>query len=127
MKDGGGPVLILDDDEDVRDALTSLIAVLTRRACVSVGSVGELMARRDEVAACGTAIIDINLGADSPSGIDAYKWLRREHFSGRIRFLTGHARNHPMVDEATRLGDATVHQKPIGATELEHLLDEGAR
>jgi FixJ family two-component response regulator len=67
--------------------------------------------------------LDINLGVDSASGIDAYRWLRDTGFGGRIAFLTGRARTHPMVQEALRFGDAKVYDKPISFSQLRALVD----
>ena len=53
---------------------------------------------------------------------DAYRWLRACGFAGRIAFLTGHARSHPLVEQAHRLGDALVHEKPISAETLRSML-----
>ena len=58
-----------------------------------------------------------------PSGLDAYLWLRKHGFHGRIVFLTGHAGSHPLVVEASRLGDADVVAKPISAEVLRSLLE----
>lgn len=117
-----GGVLLLDDDDDLRDALADLVPLLTGQRCLSLRSVAELMARRQEALACATAILDINLGPGQPSGLDAYAWLEREHFAGRVVFLTGHARSHPLVARAAAVGAARVYQKPIGIPELRELL-----
>lgn len=117
-----GTVLLLDDDEDLRNALSELIALLTGHRCLALASVAELKARREDSLACDIAILDINLGADQPSGLDAYDWLSREHFAGRVAFLTGHAHSHPLVARAATLGDARVYGKPIGSDELCDLL-----
>lgn len=120
MANGG--VLLLDDDDDLRDVLGDLVRLLTGRSCLTLRSLSEVVARRDEVLACGLAILDINLGRGQPSGIDAYAWLEREGFRGRVAFLTGHASSHPLVARAGGLGAARVYQKPIGLAELRQLL-----
>jgi len=71
---------------------------------------------------CDLALIDINLGAGQPSGVEVYRWLRARGFGGRIFFLTGHAMNSPFVAEAVRLGDAQVLSKPIRPDRLIRLL-----
>lgn len=116
-----GKILLLDDDEDLLDALSDLIRALTRNEVISVGSVGELKSRDAEALGCDLAILDINLGSGNPSGIDAYDWLKQRQFGGRISFLTGHATSHPLVAAAGRL-DATVLRKPCGFDELRPLL-----
>jgi DNA-binding NtrC family response regulator len=119
----GGRVFILDDDDDLRATLSDVIELMLASSVVSAGSVEQMIEQKDRVLACSMAILDINLGADRESGLDAYFWLRRHGFRGTIVFLTGHGRNHPLVDQALRLGQAAVHDKPITVENLRHLLD----
>jgi FixJ family two-component response regulator len=65
------------------------------------------------------AILDINLGEGQPSGLDAYHWLRESGFEGKIVFLTGHARSHPLVSQARQAGKVVILEKP---TTMERLL-----
>jgi len=111
-------VLLLDDDADVRMTVCELITLITGRSCIALASVADLQARRDEALACTHAILDINLGPQQPSGVDAYAWLKEQRFAGAITFLTGHAQAHPLVARAAALGEATVYRKPIGVDEL---------
>ncbi len=120
MTDGG--VLLLEDDEDLLDTLGELVQRLTDRSCLAVRSFGDLVQRRAEALGCELAILDINLGSGRHSGLDAYEWLKQQGFTGRIAFLTGHARSHPLVARACALDRAAVYQKPIGMTELRRLL-----
>jgi DNA-binding response OmpR family regulator len=112
-------VLFLDDDEDLREVVADILANMGI-AVDAVGSFDQLVGR--DVAAFDLAVLDINLGPGSPSGIDAYRWLKDHRFAGRMVFLTGHARSHPLVAEALRLGDASVYDKPISAAEFRALL-----
>jgi FixJ family two-component response regulator len=120
-----GSVLVLDDDDDFREALGDLIGLLGRHY-VGARSVAELDAQRQAVLECDAAILDVNLGPGMPSGLDAYRWLQREQFPGAILFLTGHARSHPQVAAARAVG-AQVIEKPIPAAELQALLEHGGR
>src|SRR5262245_54057730 len=98
--DGGDEatkVFLLDDDEDLRGSVGELIAAVSGGDCVTAASVPEMMARTPEVLACQLALLDINLGAGKPTGVDAYHWLRAQGFRGRICFVTGHAHAHPLV------------------------------
>ncbi len=125
-------VLFLDDDDDLRETFTDLVGTVFERSCFGCRSYEELLALGDQALSCGVAILDINLGPEVRSGLDAYVWLRKQGFEGRIVFLTGHASSHPLVVEASRLGDADVVAKPISAGVLRSLLEvrrvpEGAR
>jgi FixJ family two-component response regulator len=103
-----------------------LVTAVLERRCVGVGSYEELVAMGEEALACGVAILDISLGANRKSGIDAYVWLRRHGYAGRIVFLTGHASMHPLVVEAHRVGDAEIFSKPIEPDRIRFIV-EGRR
>jgi DNA-binding NtrC family response regulator len=113
-------VLLLDDDDDLRAVLSELFTTYDAR-CLSVGSVDELMALGPRGLACDLAVLDVNLGAGRPSGIDAYEWLKAQRFGGQIVFLTGHARSYPTVAKAQALG-IKVLEKPVHTAELARLL-----
>ena len=118
----GGPVLILDDDNDLRATLGETLEVFFARPWVGAGSLDEMAALEGEIAACDLAILDINLGLGKPSGLDAHHWLKQRGFRGRITFLTGHARSHPLVDEACREQTTRVYEKPLTLAALGQLL-----
>ena len=119
-------VLFVEDNDDLRETFVELITVILERRCVGVGSYEEVVALGNGVLACNAAILDINLGPDEPSGIDIYKWLRNVGYAERVVFLTGHASTHPLVVEATRIGDAEIFSKPIDPDQI-RLIVEGAR
>jgi FixJ family two-component response regulator len=107
------PILLLDDDDDLRAMLAAAVAHYRIGIPVACASVREMIARADEVLPCTLALLDVNLGAGNPSGVDAYEWLIEHGFRGNIAFLTGHAAQHPLVQEARRRGSVQVLQKPI--------------
>ena len=115
-------VLLLDDDEDLLDAMGDLVRLVCGAECLRLRSFGELVAEREAALACERALLDINLGPAQPSGLDAYAWLKQQRFGGSIAFLTGHARSHPLVARAAALEGASVYQKPIGVDELRQIL-----
>src|SRR5262249_26305927 len=97
-----GAVLVLDDDDDLVDAGWDVL-IDDGWECLGAHSVAELQGLGSRAIACQLAILDINLGVGVSSGVDAYRWLRERQFGGRIVFLTGHARSHPLVAEASSL------------------------
>ena len=121
------PVLILDDDEDLLEAVGGLLDVMTRCPSLKVRSYDELVHARAQAMTCAVAILDVNLGPGQPSGLDAYHWLRGQRFGGRILFLTGHAQTHPLVREAAALDGVLVLRKPIGLDELRQAVDGSSR
>jgi DNA-binding response OmpR family regulator len=114
-------ILILDDDEDVRQSVASIFDVFGC-VCLALPSFAAMCDAHQVVLACELAILDVNLGEGEPSGIDAYGWLREQAFGGRIVFLSGHARSNPLVARASALCGLLL-EKPISAAELRALVD----
>ena len=119
-------VLYVEDNDDLRELVVELVTAVLKHRGVGVGSYEELVGLGDEALGCSIAILDINLGPNRRSGIDAYAWLRANGYTGRIVFLTGHASAHPLVVEAQRIGDAEVFSKPIEPDRLRSIV-EGER
>jgi DNA-binding response OmpR family regulator len=119
----GSDVLLLDDDDDLREAVAELIELSAHRRVWKAGGVAELAALEARALACELAILDINLGPNVPSGLDALRWLRERKFAGRAVFLTGHAPGFPLVEEARRMAGAQVLSKPLGIDKLLSLLE----
>jgi DNA-binding NtrC family response regulator len=116
-------VLVLDDDPDVRQLLERALQLLGAQSC-TVDSVAELRQRRDEALACQLALLDVNLGLDQPSGLDACRWLSEHGFGGSIVFLTGHASTHPLVSQALKTPGTRTLSKPIRLERLRELLPQ---
>ncbi len=117
-------VLVLEDDDDLRSLLCELLVGSGAKACVSANSFEVMVRHKEQVLGCGLALLDVNLGSRAPSGLDAYHWLRENGFAGRIIFLTGHARHHPLVRQAHELAHAQVLSKPVDAKVLMSLVKE---
>lgn len=117
-------VLVLEDDDDLRSLLCDLLVGAGAQSCVSAGSFDAMVRQKEQVLGCGLALLDVNLGSRAPSGLDAYRWLRENGFPGRIVFLTGHARHHPLVRQAHELGHTRVLSKPVDAKVLMALVRE---
>lgn len=118
-------VLVLEDDEDLRSILCELLSLSGEDVRVSAGCLEDLRRERVEALGCGLALLDINLGAGVSSGLDAYRWLKDNGFSGKTVFFTGHARSHPLVREALELPHVQVLSKPIAAKALLELVGSG--
>ena len=119
-------VFVLEDDESLRTMLGSYLESSGRCTVYTMASVRELERHLADLPHLFAAILDINLGPAEPTGLDAYRWLRSHGFAGRIIFLTGHARNHPLVQGAHLVGDAIVLEKPTGIIQLESRIFEAA-
>jgi FixJ family two-component response regulator len=113
-----GAVFLLDDDPDLLASLAEMIQTLFDRPCVVADSFASMVAQEATVLGCAVAILDINLGANRPSGVDAYRWLKQAGFAGRVAFLTGHVHQQPPVDSAVEV----IH-KPASLSTLRALVD----
>jgi FixJ family two-component response regulator len=109
--------ILLDDDADLLEVMADVLATYGWTA-LAVRSVAELQALGRRALTADVAVLDINLGPARPSGIDAHDWLRSQGFAGRILFLTGHARSHPLVARAQHLHHTRVIDKPTSADDL---------
>jgi DNA-binding NtrC family response regulator len=119
-------ILVLDDDESLREILGMCLGASGRCIVQAVASFQELERCFHGFEHVIAAVLDINLGPGEPTGVDAYHWLRSHGYSGRVIFLTGHAASHPLVREAQLIGDAVVLQKPAGIDDLESTIFEAA-
>jgi FixJ family two-component response regulator len=117
-------VLIVDDDEDLRVTLADVMSAVCHVDCVALPDVAAMIRDAERALACTLAIIDVNLGAGQPTGLDAQAWLTSHGFHGRIVLLTGHARTHPLVKRALEAGATQVLQKPTSIKILQHLLED---
>jgi ActR/RegA family two-component response regulator len=119
-----GDLVVLDDDDDLLDAVAELVEATTERKVWKARSVAELMTLGSRALACELAILDVNLGANAPSGLDALSWLNECNFKGRACFLTGHAASHQLVQDAHISPNVPVFSKPISGDDLLALLEQ---
>jgi DNA-binding response OmpR family regulator len=110
-------ILLVDDDLDLREGIIDLYAA-EGYDCVGVASLDDVLEQADRILQARLAILDVNLGAERPSGVEVYRWLRRNDFAGHVVFLTGHAAAHPLVEQARSIEGAQVLTKPIAAGKL---------
>ncbi len=115
-------VLLVDDDESLLEALQLIVENLTKYTALTAKSMREVQSLGPKALTCDLALLDINLGHDQPSGINIYHWLRSNGFSKPIAYLTGHARTHPLVEQALRSGDVKVFSKPLEVNEIVKIL-----
>jgi response regulator of citrate/malate metabolism len=119
-------IIILDDDDDLRQLLTELAADIGCICGVCAASVGDLQSHAAEALSCDLALLDVNLGPGVPSGVDAYGWLRAQGYRGEVVFFTGHARSYPLLTEALAAPNVSLLVKPVDCERLEALLAGGA-
>lgn len=114
-------IIVVDDDPDLRYLLCEVFASFGVSDCRAYRSLEDIEQDSAHVLAGELALVDVNLGA-GPSGIDVCQWLRERRFGGKIVFLTGHAKSHPLVAEAVRQPGTDVLEKPVGVNALMKLV-----
>jgi DNA-binding NtrC family response regulator len=110
-------IVFLDDSEDLRELMPFLLESMLEVECICFGHLMEFENHPEEVLQAKVAILDINLGPNAPDGVEAFNWLKRHGFQGRVLFFTGHARTNPQVALAERNG-VEILEKPIHPEKL---------
>lgn len=117
-------ITIVDDDADLVMAMSALLRMAGAEVPVEAHSVDELQSHAADALVCDVALLDINLGPERPTGLDAYQWLRERGFTGSIVFLTGHARTNALVEAACQTANTAVLTKPVDADVLIRLVEQ---
>lgn len=112
-------VLVVDDDEDIRDVLVVMVkrfGHLADRACDGVEAIDALAGRAYDV-------VLLDLMMPRMTGDDVLRWLQEHPERGedlRVVVATGSAEEHRVRLEA--LGAHAVVPKPLGLQQLQELL-----
>jgi len=116
-------LLVVDDDGDL---LRMLGTLFTRSNVphVCASSLEAVQALGSLLPTLTTALLDINLGAGQPTGVDIAEWLRHNNFTSRIIFITGHAPDHVLMKSAAGISDRIL-EKPIVTKELLQIVRDG--
>ncbi len=109
-------IVYLDDNEDLRELIRGLLEPALKVECACFGSLMEFQNHSKEVLRAKVAILDINLGPNAPTGIDAFNWLMDHGFQGKVLFLTGHARIY--LEELAERNRTEILEKPCDPATL---------
>lgn len=115
-------ILFLDDDKALCTLLNMLLTELGGTSAVFIHTFNELMKFESELDSFDMIFLDVNLGPDSPSGLDAFNWLMEHHFINQIVFFTGHANTFPIVRKALDYEKVSVLEKPVPVEKLQQLI-----
>jgi DNA-binding response OmpR family regulator len=118
-------VLLVDDDDDLREILRDFLLGEGVAECVTATSLADVQSKAATALAAELAIVDVNLGPGQATGVEVCRWLRAQGFAAPIVFLTGHAASDPRVIEALAVANARVLSKPIGVDEITKLVTTG--
>lgn len=123
----GGKVFILEDDQDLAFTYEQLVSLLTDQQTLLTHCFKEMQSKLEEILECKVAVLDIDLGENQPTGVDAFVWLRQNGFLNKIYFMTGHAQSHPLVVQAVKMSGATVLTKPVDIDRFLAVISETAQ
>jgi DNA-binding NtrC family response regulator len=118
-----GRVLIVDDDDDLRESLAELVEIALGERVLGAASLDDVVALGDRALECGLIIIDVNLGSGRPDGLCVLSWLRARHFAGDAVFLTGHGILSHEVEQVQDTEGVPVLSKPIEVDALLSLVE----
>lgn len=115
-------VFFLDDNLEFLQVMRVFAEASCDCKSVLASNLDEMILKTDEILKCELAFLDINLGPNMPSGIQAYRWMRSIGYNKPVYFLTGHAVDSIEAREALQFDEAHVLRKPIPAHELRELI-----
>ncbi len=116
-------ISFLDDNDDLRAVMISLIESRLQASCLELENFQALVEQSEAVLSTQVIVLDIDLGFRQPTGLDAFLWLRKNNYQGKVFFLTGHGRSNPMVSQAEKMG-AYIWEKPIGSAAMIQKMSE---
>lgn len=110
-------IAFLEDNDELREVLAEVAKSELGEDSICFRKVEDLIAHESEVLLTKMAILDLNLGQGQSDGVDAFYWLKDHGYQGKICFLTGHGKTHPLVTKASEIG-AEIWTKPMYASKL---------
>lgn len=116
-------ILFLDDDKSLCSLLELVMSELGHEESVFVHSFDELVRLKEKIQDFDVIFLDVNLGPNLPSGIDAFDWLKENHFDKKIIFFTGHAHSYPIVQKALDYPNVKILEKPVAIERIQEMID----
>jgi FixJ family two-component response regulator len=113
-------VLILDDSQDLCEAMSQLILLRLCAPSLCVHSFDQLTENHERALRTRIAFLDVNLGAGPRTGVDAYDWLKSRNYAGHIYFFSGHA-NTQLLGRPLQEG-VRILSKPLPSGQLVELI-----
>ena len=108
MSEAGSLVIIIDDDPDIREALSRLLETVALRAAVFASAAEFLASKRPAGPCC--IVLDVRL--PGLGGLEFQLRLTQEHIPIPIIFITGYG-DVPMTVRAMKAGAVEFLTKPI--------------
>lgn len=115
-------VLLLDDDKSLCFLMMELFEDVRDVEVKTVNSFDQFIDLETQIHSFDVIFLDVNLGQDDKSGLDAFKWLQDRNFQEKIVFFTGHAQAYPEVKSAVSLPNVFVLEKPASILQIEKMI-----
>ncbi|MCM2353578.1 MAG: response regulator [Pseudobdellovibrio sp.] len=116
-------IFFLDDSEEYLDVMKVFVQAACNFEAITCSNIESMQNQIEEILKSEMAFLDINLGLNQPSGIQAYRWLKSQGYNKPVFFLTGHAKDSDEAREAAIFEDARVLQKPIPPQDFRALIE----
>lgn len=116
-------IFFLDDSEDYLDVMKVFVQAACNYEAITCTNIENMQDRMEEILKSEMAFLDINLGVNQPSGVQAYRWLRSHGYTKPVFFLTGHGKDSNENKQASIFEEVRVIQKPIAAQEFRDLIE----
>lgn len=116
-------ILFLDDDKSLCTLLGLLMEELGFTEISFVHSFAEMINLKDHIQDFDIIFLDVNLGPNEPNGVDAFDWLKANHFTKKIIFFTGHAHSFPIVQKALDYPNVSILEKPVAIERIQEMIN----
>lgn len=116
-------ILFLDDDKSLCTLLGLLMEELGYTGTSFVHSFTEMVNLKDHIQDFDIIFLDVNLGPHVPNGIDAFDWLKENHFVKKIIFFTGHAHSFPIIQKALDYPNVFILEKPVAIERIQEAIN----
>lgn len=117
-------ILLLDDNKELCTLMTAMFRELGDHDISCFNSYAEMVVLKSHQINFDIAFLDVNLGVNVPSGIDAFDWLINSGYKGRIIFFTGHARSYPLLKKSMEYPNVRLLEKPADIEKIQAQLDD---
>lgn len=119
-------IFFLDDSEEYLDVMKVFVQAACNCEAITCSNIESMQNQIEEILKSEMAFLDINLGLNQPSGIQAYRWLKSQGYNKPVYFLTGHAKDSDEAKQAAIFEDARVLQKPIPPQDFRALIESAS-
>jgi FixJ family two-component response regulator len=115
MNEADCVVFVVDDDAQIRDALTNLCRSVNLPVRAFVSAQEFLDAKRPDVPSC--LVLDVRFPGGGPSGLEFQRMLATNNIALPVIFITGHG-DVPMSVQAMKEGAVEFLTKPVREQDL---------